>query len=75
MQIIKHGDLNNISPWKPTCKFECPECGCEWIAVGDEYIVKDIDSFLRAKNITVAECTCPECGETEVRTDFASTLI
>ena len=67
MQIIKHG---NIPSWKHTCEFECPECGCEWIAVEDEYIVKDIESFLRARTITVAECDCPECGETEVRTEI-----
>ena len=67
MQIIKHGD---IPSWKHTCEFECPECGCEWIAVEDEYIVKDIESFLRGRTITVAECDCPECGETEVRTEI-----
>lgn len=47
MKIIKQGQ-------RKTCKFECPYCGCEYIANLDECSV----DIIRGQ----VTCYCPCCG-------------
>ncbi len=58
MEILKHGDS-----YKRATTFVCYPCGCEFVAHGNEYSFKTVESFLLGKEIFVAYCNCPECGE------------
>lgn len=53
MDIIKHGQ-------KPDYKkqFECPHCGCQFIADAGEYKRRVCEY-----NTEELVCRCPECGE------------
>lgn len=55
MEIIKQG---NISKFKQTKKFECPWCGCIFLADNDEY--QDCKDVVSQYNY---RCICPTCNK------------
>lgn len=52
MNIIKHGDAKKTGRLR---EFECPECGCVWIAWPHE-VYRNIAGLEHA-------CYCPDCHE------------
>ena len=58
MEIIKNGDSH-----KKDTTFVCYPCGCEFVAHGNEYSFKTVESFMLGREIFVAYCNCPDCGE------------
>lgn len=53
MFIVKEGDLSRLNKEKT---FECPECGCVFVAKKEEYItLTDYESNVFFK------CRCPCC--------------
>lgn len=68
MKIIRHGSPDVLE--KLSQKFECPVCGCVFVAQKQEYSEDYATSFTRCAVVRIAEC--PECGEycrAEVRYD------
>ena len=48
MKILKHGKRNSR-------KFACINCGCEFVAVADEYFREE------TYGVVFYRCNCPEC--------------
>ena len=52
MRIIKHGNPN-----KGEIQFDCPWCGCSFVACREEYDVYSVQREFK----TWAAITCPDC--------------
>ena len=61
MEILKHGDPERI---KKIRKFECNQCGCEWLADRTEYCFSGMQY-----NIQHIACECPECHNLVIMED------
>ena len=53
MKIIQPGDPERASEAR---RFECPACGCVFVASAGEY-----RATFTLRNETVLSCTCPTC--------------
>jgi C4-type Zn-finger protein len=56
VKILKHGDV---------IRFQCPVCGCEWLAAENECYVQSIWSFNKIVSQEY-QCDCPECERERV---------
>ena len=61
MKIIKPGDPERMEKAR---QFECPDCGCVFVANISEYM-KTPDY----RNGTLLVCECPTCGRRVTRDD------
>ena len=59
MEIIKNGDLSKLEQYE---QFECPHCGCIFLATHSEYVV----GFFRNE---LSYCIhCPTCKRSVIKT-------
>ena len=61
MKILKEGDPGRLENSR---RFECPACGCVFVANEGEYR-RDVD----LRNETTLTCECPTCGRKVYRYD------
>jgi ribosomal protein S27AE len=57
MRIIKYGNL-------PEYEFECPKCGCIFVAEFHDYATSETRDYITGKIYSsVVYVDCPECGQ------------